>query len=277
MSIFKEPKIDCHAHVFDPVAFPYGKDIEYKPSGQEIGTPAQLNQVMKTYGVRHCLLVQPNSGYGPDNSCLLDTIARDGARFKGIAIIDFDADLSALRDLQAQGILGAAFNPTFHGIDYYKKSAALIERLAALDMFLQLQCEHDQLSLFVPWIEAMPVRVLIDHCGRPTPEKGLNQPGFQALLRLAATRRVSVKLSGYAKFSNLGCPFADTWPFVRAIVEAFTLDRCLWASDWPFLRSARRQDYGPLVELAELLFPDPAARRKLFCDTARRLFGFGGE
>ena len=42
MSIFKEPKIDCHAHVFDPVDFPYGKDIEYKPSGQEIGTPAQL-------------------------------------------------------------------------------------------------------------------------------------------------------------------------------------------------------------------------------------------
>ena len=42
MSIFTEPKIDCHAHVLDPVNFPYGKDIEYKPSGQEIGTPPQL-------------------------------------------------------------------------------------------------------------------------------------------------------------------------------------------------------------------------------------------
>ena len=275
MSIFKEPKIDCHAHVFDPVAFPYGDDIDYKPSGQEIGTPPQLDAVMKTYGVTHALLVQPNSGYGNDNSCLFDTIARGKGRFKGIAIVDFDADLSALRDLKAQGIVGAAFNPTFHGIDYFKKSAALIERLAELGMFVQLQCEHDQLAMFVPWIEAMPVRVLVDHCGRPTPQEGLQQAGFQALLRLAATGRVSVKLSGYSKFSTLPYPFEDTWPFVRAIVEAFTLDRCMWASDWPFLRATRRQDFGPLVELTELLFPDVAARRKLFCVTARGLFGFG--
>ena len=195
-------------------------------------------------------LVQPNSGYGSDNSCMLDTIAHGGGRFKGIAIIDFAADLAALRGLQAQGIVGAAFNPTFHGIDYYKRSAKLIEKLAELDMFLHLQCEHDQLSLFVPWIEAMPVRVLIDHCGRPTPAEGLTQPGFQALLRLARTGRVSVKLSGYSKFSKLPYPFKDTWPFVRAIVDAFTLDHCLWASDWPFLRAPQRQDYGPLVELA---------------------------
>jgi predicted TIM-barrel fold metal-dependent hydrolase len=274
MSIFKEPKIDCHVHVLDPVNFPYGKDIEYKPSGPEIGTPSQLRQVMQTYGVSHALLVQPNSGYGSDNSCMLDTIARGGGRFKGVAIINFDTDLAALRELKAQGIVGAAFNPTFHGIDYYKRFADLIGKLAQLDMFLQIQSEHDQLSMFVPWIEAMPIRVLIDHCGRPTPEAGLDQPGFKALLRLARTKRVSVKLSGYAKFSRRPYPFDDCWPFVRAIVEAFTLERCLWASDWPFLRAIQRQDYGPLVELAEVLFPDPAERRTLFCDTPRHLFGF---
>jgi predicted TIM-barrel fold metal-dependent hydrolase len=204
MSVFQEPKIDGHVHVLDPANFPFGKDIDYKPSGQEIGTPRQLAAVMQTYGVTHALLVQPNSGYGPDNSCMLDAIARGGGRFKGIAIIDFDADLVALRGLQAQGIVGAAFNPTFHGIDYYKRSAKLIEKLAELDMFLQLQCEHDQLAMFVPWIEAMPVRVLIDHCGRPTMADGLTQPGFQALLRLARTGRVHVKLSGYAKSPT--CP-----------------------------------------------------------------------
>ena len=275
MNVFTEPKIDCHVHVLDPVAFPYGEDIDYRPSGQEIGTPPQLDAVMKTYGVTHALVVQPNSGYGPDNACMLDTIARGNGRFKGIAIIDFDADLAALRDLQARGIVGAAFNPTFHGTEYYERSVKLIERLAELDMFLQLQCEHDQLSMFVPWIEAIPVRVLIDHCGRPTVKEGLNQPGFRALLQLAATGRVHVKLSGYSKFSNLPYPFEDTRQFVRAIVEAFTLDRCLWASDWPFLRAPQRQDYGPLAELAGLLFPDAATRRKLFCGTARGLFGFG--
>ena len=277
MTMFKEPKIDCHTHVLDPVHFPYGKDIAYKPSGQEIGTPAQLRQDMQTYGVRHCLLVQPNSGYGSDNSCLLDTIARGHGRFKGVAIVDFDADLASLRLLKSQGIVGAAFNPTFHGIDYYKRAAALIEKLAQLDMFLQIQTEHDQLLQFVPWIEAMPIRVLIDHCGRPAPQAGLAQPGFQALLRLARSKRVSVKLSGYSKFSSMPYPFEDCWPFVHAIVEAFTLDHCMWASDWPFLRAPQRQDYGPLVELIERLFPDPVDRHMLFWTTPRRMFGFGDE
>ena len=277
MSLFSEPKIDCHVHVLDPVHFPYGKDITYHPSGQESGTPAQLSQVMKTYGVQHALLVQPNSGYGSDNSCLLDTIARGNGCFKGVAIVDFDADLASLRQLQSQSVVGAAFNPTFHGNDYYKHAAALIEKLAQLDMFLQIQSEHDQLLQFVPWIEAMPIRVLIDHCGRPTPQAGLAQPGFQALLRLARTKRVSVKLSGYSKFSRAPYPFEDCWPFVHAIVEAFTLDHCVWASDWPFLRAPQRQDYGPLVELVARLFPDPVDRHMLFWTTPRRMFGFGEE
>ena len=277
MSLFSEPKIDCHMHVLDPVHFPYGRDIAYKPSGQEIGTAGQLRIVMNTYGVKHALLVQPNSGYGSDNSCLLDTIARGNGRCKGVAIVDFDAGLDELRALNAQGVLGAAFNPTFHGNDYYQRSAPLIEKLVQLDMFLNLQVEHDQLLQFVPWIEAMPIRVLIDHCGRPTPQAGLAQPGFQALLRLARTKRVSVKLSGYSKFSRAPYPFEDCWPFVHAIVEAFTLDHCVWASDWPFLRSSQRQDYGPLVELVERLFPDPVDRHLLLWTTPRRMFGFGEE
>src|SRR5262245_65931423 len=114
MRIFEQPKIDCHAHVFDPLNFPYGADTAYRPSGQEIGTAAQLHQVMKTYGVRHTLLVQPNSGYGGDNSALLDAIAHGEGRFKGIAIVDLDADAATLKQLQAKGIGGVAINPNCH-------------------------------------------------------------------------------------------------------------------------------------------------------------------
>jgi predicted TIM-barrel fold metal-dependent hydrolase len=119
------------------------------------------------------------------------------------------------------------------------------------------------------------VNVLIDHAGRPTPPAGLDQPAFAAILRLAKTGRVNVKISGYLKFAKQPYPFEDCWPFVRAIVDAFTLDRCMWASDWPFLRAPERQDYGPLVQLAGRLFPDSNDRRKLFWDTPNRLFNFG--
>jgi hypothetical protein len=36
----------------------------------------------------------------------------------------------------------------------------------------------------------------------------------------------------------------------------------------------QRQDYGPLVELVEVLFPDAAERDTLFWKTPQRLFGF---
>jgi predicted TIM-barrel fold metal-dependent hydrolase len=274
MHIFDEPKIDCHAHVFDPVNFPYGEGIAYKPSGQEIGTAAQLHQVMKAYGVRHTLLVQPNSGYGDDNSCLLDAIAKGSGRFKGMAIIDLDASVATLKKFQSQGIVGAAINPTFHGNSDYRDAESLIRRLADLDMFFNLQVENDQLLMFAPWIEQIPVRVMIDHLARPTIAQGLDQPAFAALLRLARTGRVNVKISGYSKYSKQPYPFEDCRPFVRAVVDAFTLDHCVWASDWPLLRATARQDYGPLIALADQLFPNAADRRKLFWDTPNALFNF---
>ena len=135
MSVIAEPKIDCHMHVLDPTRFPYNPEVAYKPAGQEIGTPAQYDAVMDFYGVTHALIVQPNSGYGSDNALLLDTIARGKGRFKGVAIIDFDASMNELRDLQAQGIVGAAFNPSLHGSDYYSGARKLVKRLAELGMY----------------------------------------------------------------------------------------------------------------------------------------------
>jgi len=49
----------------------------------------------------------------------------------------------------------------------------------------------------------------------------------------------------YNKFSGQSHPFANTWPFVRVLVEAFTLDRCVWGSDGrPQQRRAQRRPCG---------------------------------
>ena len=233
---------------------------------------------MKTYGVSHALLVQPNSGYGSDNSCMLDTIARGHGRFKGIAIIDFDADLAALRDLQAQGIVGAAFNPTFHGTDYYKRSAGLIEKLAELDMFLQIQSEHDQLSMFVPWIEAMPVRVLIDHCGRPTPRRRLSAarlPGAAAARRYAAGQHQTVRL-----FEILATALPVRGRLAvrarhRRGVHARSLHVGVGLAVLARAATAGLRPAGRTGRIA--VSRSQPNRRTLFWDTPRRLFGFGDE
>ncbi|HVE50167.1 MAG TPA: amidohydrolase family protein [Casimicrobiaceae bacterium] len=277
VAIFEEPKIDCHVHVLDPARFPYGANTHYAPAGQEIGTAAQLRRVMDVYGTRHALLVGPNSGYGLDNSCMLATIAGERERYKGIAVVENDASLHKLQALQRAGVVGVAWNVTHYGVDHYRDAAPLLAKLAGLDMFVDIQVEHDQLVLMRPLLESSGVRILVDHCGRPTIQAGLEQRGFQALLALGRTGRAFVKLSGLVKLSRDAAPHEDAWPFVRALVDAFTLDRCLWASDWPYLRAPLRVDYGVLLDIVPRLFPDARDRRKLLWDTANALFGFAKE
>lgn len=273
--IVAAPKIDCHCHVFDPARFPYRDDTFYRPAGQEIGTALQLAQMHDAYGVRYGLIVGPNSGYEQDNRCLVDALDRGAGRYKGIAVVGNDISRGELEALRDRGVVGVAFNATHHGVDHYLAAAPLLAHLRALDMCVSLQIWHDQLVALAPFLEAAGVRLMIDHCGRPSPGAGLEQPGFRELLRLGRSGRAFVKLSGYTKFSRQAHPYADVRPYVAALLDAFTPARCLWASDWPFLRAPSRVDMGPLLALFAHLVARADDRRTVLWDAPRRLLGFG--
>ena len=268
------PKIDCHVHVLDPQHFPFAADTPYRPSGAEVGTPDQLSRLLDAHGIGQALIVGPNSGYGLDNRCLLDTLARNGGRYLGVAVVRNDASRTELQDLQAAGIVGVAFNVALLGIDFCRDSAPLLERLRELGLWAQVQVKGDQLAALAQLLQDSGAKLLFDHCGRPEPRAGVEQPGFQALLNLAASGRACVKLSGYIKYSHQASPHADARPFVQALLQAYTPAALVWASDWPFLRAPSRPDYGSLLALFEHLGPDEAARRAIGSETPQRLFGF---
>jgi predicted TIM-barrel fold metal-dependent hydrolase len=202
VSVFDEPKIDTHCHVLDPARFPYAPDVAYRPAGQEAGTLAQYLQVMDAYGIRHALLVGPNSGYGLDNRCMLDAVRQGNGRFRGIAVVK--NDISAPRPAGAARRRRHRRRVQRHGagVDYYAGAGPLLRMLADLDMLVSVQVEHDQLVAMRPLLEASGVRLLVDHGGRPKAGAGVDQPGFQALLAMARSGRVAVKLSGVQKFSR---------------------------------------------------------------------------
>jgi predicted TIM-barrel fold metal-dependent hydrolase len=275
MSVFDEEKIDCHCHVFDPVRFPYRDDTAYRPAQQEVGTAAQFVRVMDAYGVRHAVLVGPTSGYRTDNRCLLDALDTYPARFRGIAVVDNDIGRAELSALQRAGVAGVAFNPAMEGIEVVREAGALFGMLADLGMLAQIQVAGDQMTALGPWLARQPAALVVDHCGRPDLAHGIGQAGFDALLRLAGTGRVSVKLSGWQKYSRAAHPYEDTWPYAQALLRAFGPEHCVWGSDWPFLRAPQRLDYGPLLTLFESMIPDATVRRQIQWDTPRRLFGFG--
>jgi predicted TIM-barrel fold metal-dependent hydrolase len=267
------PKVDTHCHVLDPARFPYSPDVAYRPAGQEMGELAALNAVMDFHGVQHALLVGPNSGYGLDNRCMLDAIEHGGARFKGIAVVSNDASDELLGELQQQGVIGVAFNPSLHGLAFYADIAPLLQRLAQRNMWAQFQVQDDQLLELLPMIEASGVRVMFDHCGRPKLEDGLHQAGFQALRAMGREGQAVIKLSGFAKFSHQGFPFDDVKPFVEALACDFGLHRCMWASDWPYLKASPRLDYGPMMALYANMF-SAAECEQIMWHSPKSLLGF---
>jgi predicted TIM-barrel fold metal-dependent hydrolase len=274
MTIPAGPKIDCHIHATDPVRFPYADDTPYRPSGQEIAPAAHLIRVLDAFDVSHALIVGTNSGYGTDSRILLDTLKQGNGRFKGVAVVENDVGIAELERLKAAGVVGVAFNVPFYSNGYYRNTAPLLEKLVDLGLFLQVQVEQDQLLPLLPLIEKSNVRLVFDHCGRPSVADGLQQKAFQALLAIGRDRDAWIKLSGYYKFSQGPHPYEDTWPFIMALVDAFTLDRCVWGSDWPFLRAPERLDYGPLLAMLPRLFPDQDDRHRLLWRTPARLLGF---
>jgi predicted TIM-barrel fold metal-dependent hydrolase len=185
VTIFAEPKIDCHVHVLDPVRFPYRVDTHYAPRGQELGTPAQLAQVMQAYGTQHALLVGPNSGYGLDNSCMLDTMMRSPGLYKGIAVVPNDITVQSLQSLKDQGVVGVAWNVTYYGLDHYRDAAPLLQHLAALDMFVDIQVEHEQLVEMMPLLMRSGVRILSITAADRRSRPGSTSPDFARCLRSA--------------------------------------------------------------------------------------------
>jgi predicted TIM-barrel fold metal-dependent hydrolase len=274
VTIFDEPKVDCHNHLLDPAHFGYAPHAWYHPVANEQGTAHHLTDLFDAYGSRHALVVGPNSGYDTDNRCLLDFLKRGNGRFKGLAVVENDSGRSELERLRGLGIVGTTMQAALLGVDYFRGTEALLRNLADLEMFVDVQVEADQLTEMAPMLEPSGVRVLIDHCGRPDPATGLTQPGFRRLLDFASSRRYFVKISGLVKCSAETYPWKDSWPFVHALLEAFTPDQCMWGSDWPFLRAPERIDYGLVLGLVERLIPDSGDRRKVLWDTPMRLFGF---
>lgn len=267
---------DCHAHVFGNAGYAFAADPVYIPEPSQRGTAAGFLAVLDAHGLTHGLLVgaQP---YGNDNRCMLDGIAASGGRLKGIALVDAaisDRDLTSLFD---RGVVGIRINLSTYGVRELVAPGAdrLLSRVREMNGFVQIHCEKDELVQAAPMLRNAGVRLLVDHFGRPDLRRELAQPGFATLLELGRAGQAVVKLSGPFRCSLEGVPYRDVDPFIAAVIDAFTLEHCVWGSDWPFVRVAERVDYGPGLACLRRWLPDRNDRHRVLWENPARLFGFG--
>ena len=267
--------IDTHAHIIDPARFPLADGPGYKPLPHETGTSEEYCTVLDAHGVSHALLVQP-SGYGYDNSALLDAMARHPGRFKAIAVVDPTTPESELAKLAQRGVVGVRFNLQSHKPDALegKRAEHFLARLEELGLFAQVFADDAQWQAVAPSLRRSRVRVLVDHFGLRNPAAGLSQPGFAAVLALGREGKATVKLSAPFRLSNRPEDFADLDPFAEALIAAFGIKGCIWGSDWPFINFPRGFSYQAALHAPERWLTDPAEHSLVMGENAARLFGF---
>ncbi len=261
---------DAHCHVFGPAAvFPYAANRRYTPEDAPKDALAALHARL---GVGRAVIVQA-SCHGADNRAMLDCIASDPARFRGVAIADESMTDRDLEALHAGGVRGARFNFVRHlgGAPDMAFFHRTIARIRLLGWHVVLHLDAPDIVPLSDMIRALPVPFVIDHMGRVEAALGPKQPNVGALLELARLERCWIKVCGAERISKP--PFGDAVPIAATIVAALP-DRTLWGTDFPHPNLVHPVDEADLVDLVPRFATTADMQRRLLVDNPARLYGF---
>ncbi|HEX9396537.1 MAG TPA: amidohydrolase family protein, partial [Burkholderiales bacterium] len=188
---------DCHMHVLGPFdRYPLAAERAYNVPEASL---EEHERMKRRTGLERTVFVQA-SGHGFDNRAMLAALAELGERARGIAVLPLATERNLLVEMQRQGVRGLRLNlltlASRHGgeprqliKDYGRKLSPLgwhLQIFAAAATYLDLEEAIGQCA----------VPVVIDHMGLPDAAQGVEQPGFQAVLRLAKLKHIWVKLAG---------------------------------------------------------------------------------
>lgn len=278
---------DCHMHVVGPFErYPLAAARAYNVPE----APLQAHERMKLQvGLERTVLVQA-SGYGDDNRAMLAALARLGARGRAVAVLPIGFPRRELQSMHAAGVRGLRLNLVTLASRHTGDRAQLVgdyERLLApLGWHLQVFADAATLQSLEPVLQRCGVNIVIDHMGLPDAAAGIEQPGFQAVLRLLAAQHVWVKLAGADRITRASGRLRDAIPFIRALAAAAP-ERLVWGSDWPHIGFHSRQqvhgdaalpyrelDAGELLDVLIEAVPDAKARHAILAANPASLYGF---
>ena len=259
---------DAHCHVFGPGdKFPYAPNRRYTPED----APKEMLAALRAHlGIDRAVIVQA-SCHGTDNAAMLDCIASDPKRYRGVAIVDdsfTDADYDRL---DAGGVRGVRFNFVKHlgGAPDMGVFNRVIDRVKGRGWHVVLHLDAPNIIPLSDTIRKLPLPFVIDHMGRVPSAAGVEQPPMRALIELSAHENCWIKVCGAERIAMP--PYTAAVPIARALVEAAP-SRVLWGTDFPHPNATHEADEADLVDLLPQFAATPLAQ--LLVDNPARLYGF---
>jgi len=241
---------------------------------------AKYLAMLDTVGFRRGVLVQ-GSAHGRDNAAMLNALAHNPDRLRGVAVADATVTPRELRRWHEIGVRGLRFNHFFRGGSLHYRGGVPLEAatalagiMAELGWHLQLWIDVKDLPDTIPTLKQIGLPVVVDHMGRTDARSGTATPGFQSLLRLLGDGECWVKVSGAHRLSERAPDYDDARPFHEALVRA-NPERLVWGSDWPHPRlEGEMPDAGHLFELFHAWTPDEVVRQCILVANPAKLYGF---
>lgn len=261
---------DAHCHVFGPGdKFPYSPNRHYTPEG----APKEMLRALHDYlGISRAVIVQA-SCHGLDNAAMLDCIASDPKRYRGVAIVSdtfTDKDYQSLHD---GGVRGARFNFVKHlgGAPDMAVFDRVIDRIKGMGWHVVLHVDAPDIVPLSTMMMKLPLPFVIDHMGRVPSAAGINQDPLRKLIELSRLENCWIKVCGAERISMP--PYSAAVPIARVLVEV-NPTRVLWGTDFPHPNATHEADEGELVDLVRQFAVDAQMQRRLLVDNPARLYGF---
>lgn len=264
--------VDAHCHVFGPMAeFPFSAKAKYLPDD---ACPEMLFSLRDHLGFSRNVIVQA-SCHGTDNSATLNAISASGGKARGVAVVDPAIDDAQLEALHEGGMRAVRFNFLKRLVDDAPKDRFLdvAKRIEALGWHVVVYFEAELLEELRPFIDAIPVPVVIDHMGRPDVSQGPDGSDMAAFRRLLDSRDDTwFKATCPDRLDAAGPPWNAFARAVAPLVADYP-DRCLWGSDWPHpnMQDAIPDD-GKLVDMIPRIATTDDLQRKMLIANPMRLY-----
>ncbi|MBL4641604.1 MAG: amidohydrolase family protein [Verrucomicrobiales bacterium] len=271
--------VDAHCHVFGPMAqFPFSAKAKYLP--EDAGAD-MLFALRDHLGFSRNVIVQP-SCHGTDNSATLDAIAKSEGRARGVAVVEPGISREDLHVLDEGGIRGIRFNFLKRLVDTAPRDDLLeVARRLPSGWHVVIYFEAELLDELRPFMDAIPVPVVIDHMGRPDVSQGPQGPDMRAFRALLDSRAdiwfkpTCPDRLDAVKDGGQGDPWEGFAAAVAPLVADYP-DRCIWGTDWPHPNMQDEiPDDGHLVDMIPRIAPGGLLQQKLLIDNPMRLYWSG--
>ncbi|CAB3664500.1 4-sulfomuconolactone hydrolase [Achromobacter kerstersii] len=277
---------DCHVHVFpDETRFPFYSSRTYTPPHASIG---QLLDLQDSLRLDRVVIVTP-SVYGNDNTATLYAIRMLGKqRARGVGVVADEANAEELAELKQAGISGLRINLEAGGVTDPVVAAKRLKQAVSLvadqGMHLQIYASLSLIAALEKELGALPVPAVFDHFAGAQAEKGVSQPGFDAVLSLVRAGKAYVKLSAAYRSSTRAPDYEDVAPLAAALIKA-NPERMLWGTDWPHpgkpgvvaatdITKPYAVDNGRMLNLLGKWAPSQELRKKILVDNPKEVYGF---